>query len=142
VYRSHTFMLFIPASVHKCRHTSRVSQLCTASSRKRGDFARLASASIASPSKPYTLSFVSPGWKSVYVNTGVTRRMLGVPKCESDTILNVLFHQIAENVDFRVRFHGNRIQLRSGITGSVLFLLNEEHRVSPDIILSHPPFDI
>jgi hypothetical protein len=37
---------------------------------------------------------------------------------------------------------GNRIQLRSEITGSVLFLLNEEHRVLPDIRLSHPPFDI
>ncbi|KAG1755315.1 hypothetical protein EDD22DRAFT_850443 [Suillus occidentalis] len=58
------------------------------------------------------------GRESVYVNPGVTRCMIGVPKRESDTILNVLFHQIAENVDFRVRFHGNRIQLRSGITGA------------------------
>ncbi|KIK38381.1 hypothetical protein CY34DRAFT_809385 [Suillus luteus UH-Slu-Lm8-n1] len=63
------------------------------------------STSVTSPSKPYTLSFVSPGWKSVNVNPGVTRRMLGVPKRESDTILNVLFHQVAEDVDFRVRFH-------------------------------------
>ncbi|KIK33045.1 hypothetical protein CY34DRAFT_813879, partial [Suillus luteus UH-Slu-Lm8-n1] len=31
------------------------------------------------------------------LNPGVTRRMIGVPKRESDTILNVLFHQIAEN---------------------------------------------
>ncbi|KAG1755298.1 hypothetical protein EDD22DRAFT_957392 [Suillus occidentalis] len=83
--------------------TSRVSQLCTVRSPKRGDLARLAAASIASPSKPYTLSFISPGWKRVYVNPGVTCRMLGVPK--SDIILNVLFHQVAENVDFRVRFH-------------------------------------
>ncbi|KAG2047770.1 TauD-domain-containing protein [Suillus hirtellus] len=45
------------------------------------------------------------GWKSVYVNPGFTRRILGVPKAESDTILNFLFHQIAENVDFHVRFH-------------------------------------
>ncbi|KAG1841984.1 hypothetical protein C8R48DRAFT_786336 [Suillus tomentosus] len=45
------------------------------------------------------------GWKSVYVNPGFTRRILGVPKPESDTILNFLFHQIAENVDFHVRFH-------------------------------------
>ncbi|KAG2109089.1 hypothetical protein BD769DRAFT_1630488 [Suillus cothurnatus] len=45
------------------------------------------------------------GWKSVYVNPGFTRRILGVPKPESDTILNFLFHQIAENVDFQVRFH-------------------------------------
>jgi sulfonate dioxygenase len=45
------------------------------------------------------------GWKSVYVNPGFTRRILGVPKPESDTILNFLFHQVAENVDFQVRFH-------------------------------------
>ncbi|KAG1884829.1 uncharacterized protein F5891DRAFT_1202392 [Suillus fuscotomentosus] len=45
------------------------------------------------------------GWKSVYVNPGFTLRILGVPKPESDTILNFLFHQIADNVDFHVRFH-------------------------------------
>jgi hypothetical protein len=31
--------------------------------------------------------------------------MLGVPKPESDTILNDLFYQVAENVDFQVRFY-------------------------------------
>ncbi|KIJ62882.1 hypothetical protein HYDPIDRAFT_93514 [Hydnomerulius pinastri MD-312] len=45
------------------------------------------------------------GWKSVYVNPGFTRRINGVPKAESDVILNFLFHQIGENVDFQVRFH-------------------------------------
>ncbi|KAG2743080.1 TauD-domain-containing protein [Suillus brevipes Sb2] len=44
-------------------------------------------------------------WKSVHVNPGVTCRILGVPKLESDTIRNVLFHQVVENVDFQVRFH-------------------------------------
>ncbi|KAH7913227.1 hypothetical protein BJ138DRAFT_664491 [Hygrophoropsis aurantiaca] len=44
------------------------------------------------------------GWKSVYVNPGFTRRIVGVPKAESDTILNFLFRQISENVDFQVRF--------------------------------------
>ncbi|KAG2745043.1 hypothetical protein P692DRAFT_201868880 [Suillus brevipes Sb2] len=34
---------------------------------------------------------VLTGWKSVCVNPGVTRRMLGVPRLESDTILDVLF---------------------------------------------------
>ncbi|KIK31659.1 hypothetical protein CY34DRAFT_814555, partial [Suillus luteus UH-Slu-Lm8-n1] len=43
--------------------------------------------------------------KESFVNPGITRRMLGVPKCESDTSLNVVFHQVAEHVDFRVRFH-------------------------------------
>ncbi|KAJ4477359.1 alpha-ketoglutarate-dependent sulfonate dioxygenase [Lentinula aciculospora] len=44
------------------------------------------------------------GWKSVYVNPGFTRRIVGVPKAESDAILSFLFRQIAENVDNQVRF--------------------------------------
>ena len=63
------------------------------------------------------------GWKSIYVNPGAytisyfataahryliclgfTRRIVGVPKAESDTILNFLFRQIGENPDFQVRF--------------------------------------
>ncbi|KAH9481596.1 Putative alpha-ketoglutarate-dependent sulfonate dioxygenase [Psilocybe cubensis] len=44
------------------------------------------------------------GWKSVYVNPGFTRRIVGVPKAESDAILNLLFRQISENPDFQVRF--------------------------------------
>ncbi|KAL6301382.1 alpha-ketoglutarate-dependent sulfonate dioxygenase [Sparassis latifolia] len=45
------------------------------------------------------------GWKSIYVNPGFTRRIVGLPKAESDAILNLLFHQISENPDFQVRFH-------------------------------------
>ncbi|KAL1674026.1 hypothetical protein EV122DRAFT_269892 [Schizophyllum commune] len=45
------------------------------------------------------------GWKSVYVNHGFTRRIIGVPKAESDAILQFLFHQFAENPDFQARFH-------------------------------------
>lgn len=48
------------------------------------------------------------GWKSVYVNPGFTRRILGVPKAESDVILQFLFHQISENPDFQVRFRWER----------------------------------
>ncbi|KAG6865785.1 hypothetical protein C0991_011777 [Blastosporella zonata] len=44
------------------------------------------------------------GWKSVYVNPGFTRRIIGVPKAESDNILSFLFRQIGENPDFQVRF--------------------------------------
>ncbi|KIL58763.1 hypothetical protein M378DRAFT_188160 [Amanita muscaria Koide BX008] len=44
------------------------------------------------------------GWKSVYVNSGFTRRIVGIPKSESDTVLNFLFRQISENPDFQVRF--------------------------------------
>jgi hypothetical protein len=50
--------------------------------------------------------------------------MLGVPKPESDTIIDFLFHQVAEDVDFEVRFYWEQ---NSGIAaGSVLFLLNEK----------------
>ncbi|THV07211.1 TauD-domain-containing protein [Dendrothele bispora CBS 962.96] len=45
------------------------------------------------------------GWKSVYVNPGFTRRIVGVPKAESDAILNFLFQSLAENTDSQVRFH-------------------------------------
>ena len=44
------------------------------------------------------------GLKSIYVNPGFTRRIVGVPKAESDAILQFLFHQISENPDFQVRF--------------------------------------
>lgn len=44
------------------------------------------------------------GWKSIYVNKGFTRRIVGVPKAESDAILQFLFLQLSENVDFQVRF--------------------------------------
>ncbi|RPD60196.1 TauD-domain-containing protein [Lentinus tigrinus ALCF2SS1-7] len=45
------------------------------------------------------------GYKSIYVNPGFTRRIIGVPKAESDAILSLLFHQLSENPDFQVRFH-------------------------------------
>ncbi|KAG8681673.1 hypothetical protein FRC09_017322, partial [Ceratobasidium sp. 395] len=45
------------------------------------------------------------GLKSVFVNAGFTRRIIGVPKAESDAILKFLFRQIAENPDFQVRWH-------------------------------------
>jgi len=44
------------------------------------------------------------GWKSVYVNPGFTRRIVGVSKAESDAILAFLFRQISENPDHQVRF--------------------------------------
>jgi len=48
------------------------------------------------------------GWKSVYVNPGFVRRIVGVPKAESDMILQFLFRQISENPDFQVRFRWER----------------------------------
>ncbi|KAF8522539.1 hypothetical protein JB92DRAFT_2785388 [Gautieria morchelliformis] len=64
------------------------------------------------------------GWKSVYVNPGFTRRIIGIPKSESDNVLQFLFAQITENPDFQVRykwetddiaFWDNRIVMHSAI---------------------------
>ncbi|KAF8802477.1 TauD-domain-containing protein [Phlegmacium glaucopus] len=44
------------------------------------------------------------GWKSIYVNPGFTRYIVGVPRAESDAILTFLYHQISENPDHQVRF--------------------------------------
>lgn len=38
-------------------------------------------------------------------HAGFTRRIVGVPKAESDAILRLLFQQISDNPDFQVRFH-------------------------------------
>jgi len=44
------------------------------------------------------------GWKSVFVNRGFTRRIQGVTKDESDTILQYLFNLLTQNHDAQVRF--------------------------------------
>jgi sulfonate dioxygenase len=43
------------------------------------------------------------GWKSLFVQPGFTRRIVGVSKRESEAILNFLFAHIAGGVDFQVR---------------------------------------
>lgn len=43
-----------------------------------------------------------------FIITGFTRRIVGVPKAESDAILQFLFHQISDNPDFQVRFRWER----------------------------------
>ena len=43
------------------------------------------------------------GWKAVFVNPGFTKRIVGIPKAESDAMLHFLFKQIGENPDFQVR---------------------------------------
>ncbi|KZV90625.1 TauD-domain-containing protein [Exidia glandulosa HHB12029] len=48
------------------------------------------------------------GKRSIYVNPGFTRRILDVPKAESDAILQFLFTQIAQNTDHQVRFRWTR----------------------------------
>lgn len=40
----------------------------------------------------------------LYLTLGFTRRIVGVPKAESDAVLTFLFRQISENPDHQVRF--------------------------------------
>lgn len=44
------------------------------------------------------------GWKSLFVQHGFTKSIVGLPKRESDAILNFLFDHIAGGADFQVRF--------------------------------------
>jgi len=44
------------------------------------------------------------GWKSIFVNPTFTRYIVGIPKAESDTILQFLYNHIATATDFSVRF--------------------------------------
>ena len=52
-------------------------------------------------------SYLGPLFSHTYVlgRAGFTRRIVGLPKAESDAILQLLFHQLSENPDFQVRFH-------------------------------------
>ncbi|CAO3685042.1 unnamed protein product [Umbelopsis vinacea] len=43
------------------------------------------------------------GWKSLFVQPGFTRRIVGVSKRESEAILNFLYAHIAGGLDFQVR---------------------------------------
>jgi len=43
------------------------------------------------------------GMKSLFVNSGYTRRIVGVPKAESDAILNFLYAQISGANEYQVR---------------------------------------
>jgi len=44
------------------------------------------------------------GFNSIFVNPGFTRKIVGVPKAESDAILNLLFTELATNVINSVRW--------------------------------------
>ncbi|KAJ0108802.1 lpha-ketoglutarate-dependent taurine dioxygenase [Diaporthe amygdali] len=44
------------------------------------------------------------GWKSLFVNRAMTRRIVGLDKAESDVILGYLFDVYEKNVDIQVRF--------------------------------------
>jgi len=48
------------------------------------------------------------GWKAIYVNPSYTRRIVGIPKAESDAVLAFIYLQIKECEDFKVRIHWDK----------------------------------
>ena len=53
---------------------------------------------------PIIRTHPATGWKSLFVNRGMTKRILGVSPIESDLILNFLFDIYEKNADIQVRF--------------------------------------
>lgn len=51
------------------------------------------------------------GWKSIFVNPVFTRKIVGVPKSESNAILTFLFHRIADEYDGQVRVQWKKNQV-------------------------------
>ncbi|KXS22424.1 taurine catabolism dioxygenase [Gonapodya prolifera JEL478] len=47
------------------------------------------------------------GWKSLYVSKAFTKRIVELPKSESDLLLNFLFNHIAQGFDFSTRVKWN-----------------------------------
>ncbi|ODV85805.1 hypothetical protein CANARDRAFT_197464 [[Candida] arabinofermentans NRRL YB-2248] len=53
---------------------------------------------------PLVRTHPATGWKSLYVNRGMTKRIIGLNPVESDLILNYLFDVYEKNADIQVRF--------------------------------------
>ena len=53
---------------------------------------------------PLVRTHPATGWKFLFVNRGMTKRILGVSPIESDLILNFLFDIYEKNADIQVRF--------------------------------------
>jgi alpha-ketoglutarate-dependent taurine dioxygenase len=53
---------------------------------------------------PLVRTHPATGWKYLFVNRGMTRRILGVSPIESDVILNYLFDVYEKNADIQARF--------------------------------------
>ncbi|KAJ3047746.1 hypothetical protein HK097_011247 [Rhizophlyctis rosea] len=87
------------------------------------------------------------GWKSIFVNPGFTRSIVGVSKAESNALLKLLFDHIAESQDLQVRFKwsknsvavwDNRITIHNAIF-DYLPALRHGARVTPQA--ERPYFD-
>ncbi|ORZ03525.1 hypothetical protein BCR43DRAFT_432262 [Syncephalastrum racemosum] len=80
------------------------------------------------------------GWKSLYVQHGFTKRIVGMSKRESDAVLNFLLNHIESGHDFQVRFRwtedsvavwDNRITNHNAIFDYLDVGLRHGWRVSP-----------
>jgi sulfonate dioxygenase len=87
------------------------------------------------------------GYKSLFVNPGFTRSIVGVPKGESDAILNYLFSLIATSHEISVRFKwsigdlalwDNRVTVHSASYG---FYPNRRHAVRVTVHGETPKYD-
>lgn len=87
------------------------------------------------------------GYKSVFVNPGFTKAIVGVPKGESDAILNYLFELIATSVEVHARFKwqpgdlalwDNRV---TNHTASYGFYPHRRHAVRVTVHGERPYFD-
>ncbi|VEU23046.1 DEKNAAC104286 [Brettanomyces naardenensis] len=56
---------------------------------------------------PLVRTHPATGWKYLFVNRSMTRRIIGVTPVESDLILNYLFDVYEKNADIQVRFRWN-----------------------------------
>lgn len=54
---------------------------------------------------PIVRTHPATGWKSLFVNRGMTKSIVGVNPIESDLILNYLFDVYEKNADIQVRFN-------------------------------------
>ncbi|KAH3671474.1 hypothetical protein OGAPHI_000176 [Ogataea philodendri] len=53
---------------------------------------------------PLVRTHPATGWKSLYVNRAMTKRIIGLSSVESDLVLNYLFEVYEKNADIQVRF--------------------------------------
>ncbi|KAI9283276.1 hypothetical protein BY458DRAFT_486113 [Sporodiniella umbellata] len=88
------------------------------------------------------------GWKALYVQPVFTSHIVGLPKKESDTILNFLYDHIVGGADFQVRFKweensvavwDNRVTAHCAITDYVDYGKRHGWRITP--LAEKPYFD-
>lgn len=70
---------------------------------------------------PIIRTHPATGWKSLYVNRGMTVRIVGLEPDESRLILNYLFDVYEKNLDIQVRFNWQSTNPESGLATAALW---------------------